>query len=134
LKIELPENSVVSFYDQLDETVKRIIKNKVGNDNKEKVITFSIFECVQNSKKITYPDLASNKPIVTGKVIFFIDYWRVAPKPVYSPVYFNPTWEDIINACNDLLQKGDRCGVFLENLYQKEIKKGIKYIEFSIGS
>ena len=76
------------------------------------------------------PPLESNKPVFQGPCQFMIDYWRVSETPLFSPIYENPTWKDILNACNDMLQEGDRCGVFLEGIH--ETKKGL--YEFHIGS
>jgi hypothetical protein len=106
--------------------------------DKEHLVIFSIYkmeeDVVQDEYLVTGPDILSTKPVIEGQCGFFIDYWRVAPKPVYSKEYTNPTWKDIINACNDLLQNGDGCGVYLENVSFDKTKNGIKYFSFGIGS
>jgi hypothetical protein len=98
------------------------------------------------------PDIFCDLPVITGKVKFLIDYFRVSNSAVYSPIYENPTWKDVLNACNDLLQNGDHCGVFLEELLEfteidslkypniineneiKDLRNGVRLIEFSLGS
>lgn len=92
--------------------------------NKDNLVVFSLVHPER------FPDLASKDPVFQGHCQFLIDYWRVSDTPVFSEIYENPTWKDILNACNDLLQDGDRCGVFLENIVEE--KKGL--YAFHIGS
>jgi len=80
------------------------------------------------------PDFTSTTPVIEGKVQFMIDYWRVADEPVLSEVYLNPTWVDIVNACNDLLKDGDGDGVFLEGFSKGKTAEGVTTYEFCIGS
>lgn len=113
-------------------------------DQNAKII-FSIFQDASDSEEefntdnwqVKAPDIDSTNPVFKGKVEFFIDYWRVADRPVYSPVYENPTWRDIINACNNLLQQGDPDGVYLEGMNtfkQTKSPDSVTKIEFCIGS
>jgi hypothetical protein len=83
---------------------------------------------------ITEAEILSNRPAFPGRCRFSIDYWRISLKPVSSPVLTNPTWKEVLNACNDLLQTGDRMGVFLENVCFEDTKDGIDHYAFHIGS
>lgn len=83
---------------------------------------------------VNAPDIKSYHPIITGKVQFVADYWRVADEPVYSPVVENPTWRVIIDIFNDMLQQGDRQGIYLEGLNLTETKDDISTVRFQIGS
>jgi hypothetical protein len=98
--------------------------NSFLDPNKVPLVVYSLVEPQR------FPDLASTDPVLHGRCQFTIDYWRVSASPVFSKVYENPTWKDILNACNDLLQEGDKCGVFLENIVEE--KKGL--YAFHIGS
>jgi len=105
---------------------------------KECVVVFSMYKLGEDIESddytVTSSDLLSTKPIFKGKCVFSIDYWRISPKPVYSKEYIDPTWKDIINACNDLLINGDRCGVYLESINFVKKTDGVSYFEFGIGS
>lgn len=106
-------------------------------EGKEKIVVFSVPDV---SKK----EILSKKPVIKGEVKLFIDYWRVDPYPAYAKtkdgeerVFSNPAWKDIINACNDILKMGDRCGVFLEGILTHDNmgEDGkIKHVELLIGS
>lgn len=106
--------------------------------DKEKRIVFSIFETsedlIGDDWTVKHPDITSSEPVIEGRCIFFINYWRVSEDEIYSKEYTNPTWKDIINACNNLLQNGDGCGVFLENIEFSRKVDGVSYFEFLIGS
>jgi len=104
---------------EIDEIVDSLLK-----DSQDKLVVFSLIEPER------FPDLASDKPVLKGHCQFTIDYWRVSGTPIFSDIYENPTWKDVLNACNDMLQEGDRCGVFLENIVQES--KGL--YAFHIGS
>ena len=124
----------VSTYKELQNLVKELI-----DKDKEKLIQFSMFNTVSYDKSeewiIQHEDLSSSKPLFEGRCIFFIQNWRVSEEgPVYSREYENPTWKEAINACNDLLQGGDRCGVFLEDVKVSKKENEIIYVEFLIGS
>lgn len=124
----------VSTYKELQNLVKELI-----DKDKEKLIHFSMFNTVSYGESeewiIQHEDLSSSNPIFQGRCIFFINYWRVSEEgPVYSREYKNPTWKEAINACNDLLQRGDKCGVFLEDLKVSKKENGINYVEFLMGS
>lgn len=107
----------------------------------EPIVNFSIFKT--NEAKSTKdrdiwfvdaPDIESTEPVVAGKVQFMTDYWRVSDEPVYSPVVENPTWRVIIDIFNDMLQQGDRNGIYLEGLVLVNPKDSINTIRFQIGS
>lgn len=115
----------------------RALQSKVDSmidKDTERVVMFSMYDFGDFGGSITCPDLDSTEPVIEGKCVFMINYWRVSPEPVQSREYINPTWKDIINSCNNLLLNGDGCGVFLETMNVKEEKNGVKYIEFGIGS
>lgn len=106
-------------------------------------VIFSMFTDTKNTEYtpsepddwiVDAPDILSTKPIIEGEVRFTINYWRVADEPVFSKVYSNPSWKDIINACNDLLQGGDSDGVYLEGLNKGKTTNNITDYEFIIGS
>lgn len=122
-------NRLRTEYKVLQETVNSYI-----DKDKKKLINFSIFnteECAgDNQWFIDCPDITSSEPVFEGDCSFTINCWRVSPSPVTSPTISNPTWKDIIIACNDLLQQGDECGIFLEAI--NKVEEG-KYT-FSIGS
>lgn len=98
-----------------------IVDSFIGKD-KKKLIQFAIFESADPSVNdhdkwfINCPDINSNESVFEGECKFFIDYWRVSDESIFYPPITNPTWKDIIVACNELLQNGDECGVFLENV------------------
>lgn len=107
----------------------------------EPIVNFSIFktnEAKSTKDRDTWfvdaPDIESTEPVVAGKVQFVADYWRVSDEPVYSPVVENPTWQVIINIFNDMLQQGDRQGIYLEGLVLVNPKDNINTIRFQIGS
>lgn len=107
----------------------------------EPIVNFSIFKT--NEAKSTKdrdiwfvdaPDVESLDRVIACKVQFVADYWRVADEPVFSHVVVNPTWRDIINIFNDMLQQGDRQGIYLEGLNLLETKDNVKIVKFQIGS
>lgn len=128
--MKLPiNNNLKTEYRVLQKTVESFIDN-----DKKKLVIFSIFDTDDysdyNQWIINSPDITSAEPVIEGDCSFTIDYWRVNDKPVTSPVISNPTWKDIIVACNDLLQQGDECGVYLEGI----VKTGEGKYKFQIGS
>lgn len=122
-----------STYEHFQTVVKSLI-----DADKEKRIVFSIFETsgdsIQDDWTVLHPDITSSTPVIEGRCVFFIKYWRVSEDEIYSEEYTNPTWKDIINACNNLLQNGDGFGVFLENLEFSRKVDGVNYFKFLIGS
>lgn len=129
MKLPIKLNSTYA-YDELQELVASMCRQKP-------IVCFSIFESFDNSEgvwMVNAPDIKSYHPIITGKVQFVADYWRVADEPVYSPVVENPTWRVIIDIFNDMLQQGDRQGIYLEGLNLTETKDDISTVRFQIGS
>lgn len=117
-------------YDELQELVASMCEQ-------EPIVCFSIFESFDNSEgvwMVNAPDIESLDRVIACKVQFMTDYWRVSDEPVYSPVVVNPTWRDIINIFNDMLQQGDRQGIYLEGLNLLETKDNVKIVKFQIGS
>jgi len=102
------------------------------------LIQFSIFntndQLTSEDKWIVdIPDINSSEPVIKGETIFTINYWRISEEPVFSPLYDSPTWKDIINACNNLLQEGDHQGIYLEGLKVHK-DTAVRVVEFVIGS
>lgn len=119
----------------------KTLTNDVNNlieEGKEKRVIFSMFETLDSNVvdqwTVKHPDITSSTPVIEGRCVFFINYWRVSEEEVHSKELTNPTWKDIINACNNLLQSGDGCGIFLENIEFCKKVDGVNYFEFSIGS
>lgn len=107
--------------------------------NNKPILRFSMFETAasvdgEDTWRVHAPDIDSTEPVIVGKVQFMTDYWRVSDVPVYSEVVENPTWMTIINIFNDMLQNGDKCGIFLEALYNLKEVGDVKIIKFAIGS
>jgi hypothetical protein len=122
-------NDLVSIVNSLIiDTEKRVIFSMFNSDN-------VISQATSNSVwYVKAPDVQSIDPILHGQVQFMIDYWRVSDEPILSKVYNDPTWADIINACNDMLQGGDESAVFLEGMDLKTTLNDLKTYEFIIGS
>ena len=117
-------------YDELQELVASMCRQKP-------IVHFSIYESFDNAEgvwMVNAPDIESTNPVILGKVRFMADYWRVTDEPLYSDVVENPTWRTIINIFNDMLQQGDGCGIFLEDLEMDEPKDGTDVVRFCIGS
>jgi len=106
---------------------------------------FSIFKVNDDEEEIslTIPNIISNEPVLQGKVMFFIDYYKI-PKE-FSSIFENPTWKDIIVSCNQLLNEKEK-GFFLEELFeysqaeffeknpQKIVEENVRFIKLAIGS
>ncbi len=111
-------------------------------DSNKKLIEFSIFKDIgglDEEWKVKAPDIESTKPFIEGDVVFYSDYWRLTDcnkgENVYSVVYTNPTWKDIINAVNNMLLRTCRYGLFLEGLTQLETSEdGHKMVCIEFGS
>jgi len=108
----------------------------------EPLIQFSIFKTNEEKSDsleakqhdiwyVDAPDIESIEPVFRGPIQFFTDYFRVTKNgSKFTPTIENPTWRQIINAFNDLLQEGDRQGVYLEGFRDSEHP----IIRFVIGS
>ena len=112
-------------------------------ESDKKLVEFSLFRDVSSDIDnwiVSAPDITSDKPIVDGEVVFISDYWRLTDhlKPfsneIESRVYTNPTWKDIINAANEMIEKTCECSLFLEGLSPRGIANGIKRVEIEFGS
>jgi hypothetical protein len=117
-------------YRTLQEIAKGMCINKP-------MIEFSIFESFDNEEgvwMVSAPDIESTNAVIGGEVQFIADYWRVAEMPIYSCVVKDPTWRDIINIFNDMLQQGYGQGVYLEGLILNEPDDNIDTVRFQIGS
>lgn len=132
---------------QLQKTAEKL------TGNWSPMIVFSIFKDLDDDFArepgtkwlVRAPDIESTEPVIEGDVVFFINYWRFGDEPVCSEKITNPTWRDIIRACDDLMiMYSDGDGIFLEGI--RSIKDsssyklsflnepGINYQEFIIGS
>jgi len=131
-KVELPHTKTYP-YSRLGDVV-----NSLLDPSKKPLVIFSMWETADDAAGDDFmarvPDILSPDPVLTGRCVFTINYWRVSPRPVYTKEYFNPTWKDVLNACNDLLQNGDECGVYLEAIEHIKKTDGVDYFEFWIGS
>lgn len=122
-------------YDDLQDLVANMC-------TKEPIINFSIFKTntkLSRGKEdiwfVDIPDIESNTPVIIGDVQFTTDYWRVTDVPLYSPIIKDPTWRDIINIFNNMLQNGDRQGIYLEGMHRLKTEDvNIVPIKFAIGS
>jgi hypothetical protein len=112
-------------------------------ESDKKLVEFSIFRDVSSDIDewvVSAPDITSDKPVIDGEVVFISDYWRLTDhlKPfsneIESRVYTNPTWKDIINAANEMIENTCECSLFLEGLSPRGIASGIKRIEIEFGS
>jgi hypothetical protein len=120
--------------------LQRIAQEMIDSD--KALVEFSIFKDMggrDDEWKVKAPNIESTKPVIEGDVVFYSDYWRVTDynegEKVYSVVYNNPTWKDIINATNNMLLRTCRYGLFLEGLTQLETNAdGPKMICIEFGS
>jgi hypothetical protein len=112
-------------------------------ESSKKLVEFSIFRDVSSDIDnwiVSAPDITSDKPIVDGEVVFFSDYWRLTDhlkpygKEIESCVYTNPTWKDIINAANEMVERTCQYTLFLEGLSPRGVAGGVKRIEIEFGS
>jgi hypothetical protein len=112
-------------------------------ESDKRFVEFSIFKDVSSSIDnwiVSVPDITSTKPIIDGEVVFFSDYWRLTDhlKPrgreIESRVYANPTWKDIINAANEMIESTCQYTLYLEGLSPRGIANGIKRVEVEFGS
>ncbi len=72
--VEQPQRVFLSIYD----TVETI----TDEDGEEHAI-------------ISCPDILSKEPLISGDCKFSINDERFSPEPLVSPVYTDPTWEDL---------------------------------------
>ena len=120
----------ISEYNEMSKSVATLI-------GKRPRFEFSIIQSEDSDKGfyVKHPNLNSVEPVITGKVQFGTDYWRVNEKsPVTTPILENPTWKDILVATNNLLEENDAGGIFLEFLTIKNEVDGVKQIELEFGS
>ena len=112
-------------------------------ESDKRFVEFSIFKDVSSHIDewvVSAPDITSDKPIIDGEVVFFSDYWRLTDhlKPrgreIESRVYANPTWKDIINAANEMIESTCQYTLYLEGLSPRGIANGIKRVEVEFGS
>ena len=112
-------------------------------DSERKLIEFSIFKDTvsfnPDAWKVKSPNIESNKPVIEGDVVFYSDYWRLTAynkdEKVFTTVYTNPTWRDIINAANNMLLRTCNYGLFLEGLTEDSKKvEGCKMVCVEFGS
>ena len=126
----------VMRYDDLQRKSNELI------DGKKTLAEFSIFKDMGGRDEewmVKAPDIESTKPVIEGDVVFYSDYWRLTDynegEKVYSIVYTNPTWKDIISAANNMLLRTCRYGLFLEGLTQLETsEEGHKMVCIEFGS
>jgi hypothetical protein len=103
--------TVSTTYKELQRKIAEIVANPT--------INFSIFETVNYTDDvwdIKIPDLDAQVPVFRGKVVLFIDYWRVSDVKISRDLE-NPTWKDLIVATDGMLRGGDGCGIFLEGFH-----------------
>jgi hypothetical protein len=71
----------------------------------------------------------------SGKFRLMVDYWRVAQSPQYSDVLENPSWDDILLAVDNMLDRCKSDYIFLEELaFKKPDSNGVAEIELGFGS
>jgi hypothetical protein len=138
--IDTPElykkDTKVMRYDDLQRKTNELI------DGKKTLAEFSIFKDMGGRDEewmVKAPDIESTNPVIEGDVVFYSDYWRLTDynkgEKVYSVVYTNPTWKDIINAANNMLMRTCDYGLFFEGLTQLEINEdGYKMVCIEYGS
>lgn len=80
------------------------------------------------------PDVSNTIPVYNGECQFYINYWLVSENIVYSAVFNNPTWKDILTACDKILIDSDRSIAYLEGIKFSHVADGIKVYEFLMGS
>lgn len=127
----------VFLYNDLQDKANAMI------DSERKLIEFSIFKdgdgYADKEWKVKAPDIESSKPVIEGDVVFYSDYWRLTAynkdEKVFTTVYTNPTWKDIINAANNMLLRTCDYGLFLEGLTEDSKKvDGYKMVCIEFGS
>ena len=111
--------------------------------SERKLVEFSIFKDMGGfgdaSWKVKAPDIESTEPVIEGDVVFYSDYWRLTAynkdEKVFTTVYTNPTWRDIINSVNNMLLRTCDYGLFLEGLTEDSKKvEGCKMVRIEFGS
>ena len=120
------------------------LKNKAHAmiDSERKLIEFSIFKDMGgfgDTWKVKAPNIESTKPVIEGNVIFYSDYWRLTAynkdEKVFTTVFTNPTWKDIINSVNNMLLRTCNYGLYLEGLSEDSKKvEGCKMVRIEFGS
>ena len=119
------------------------LKRKVHSliDSDKKLVEFSIFVDagnVDDEWQVRAPDIESTDTIIEGEVIFYSDYWRLTDYnngvPCQCEAVTNPTWKDIINAANKLLEETNKYQLFLEGLTHVKNVGEYKMVRVDFGS
>jgi len=124
------------LYDDLQSKAHAMI------DSERKLIEFSIFKTISGSGeewKVKAPDIESTEPVIEGDVVFYSDYWRLTAynkdEKVFTTIFTNPTWKDIINSVNNMLLRTCNYGLYLEGLSEESKKvEGCKMVRVEFGS
>jgi len=139
----LLEYTRTSSYAALQKITKAMCEHKSAQGNVG--VTFSMFETsknkdiVENEEWIVdHPDIWSDKPVFSGQVIFYSDYWRIADYQVESEIMANPRWCEIISeAGRQLIDPNDQSTacLFLEGFNVLDPRSdGVTFIELVWGS
>jgi len=141
---EQPFEFIETTYEKLQESAVNLM---MGED---KLVIFSIFK--DNAAPGTFdstsgdrqwhvlaPDILSPKPVFEGDVVFYSDSWRITDHmdndgEYTSRKYTNPTWADIINACNDMLNSTCKYALYLEYVNNGDTVDGVQRAELVLGS
>ena len=141
---KLLEYTATSSYATLQKATEAMCKHKSAQGNIG--LTFSLFETNKEKDKgldsgdwiVDHPDVWSDKPVFSGQVIFYSDYWRIADHKVESEIFTDPTWADIVNEANRQLidpEVRDTACLFLEGFNEIDSRSdGTRVIEFCWGS
>jgi hypothetical protein len=118
-----------SRYAELCQTVEALIGEKP-------LFEFSLMRMVGGQKDfvVDHPDLKSETPLLEGEVRLWTDYWRIAPRKIYSPVMVNPTWKDVLGTIQQMLKEHNSSGIFLEQFGPQYLDKGVTNLEVYFGS
>jgi len=102
IKSPLLEYTATSSYATLQKATNAMCEHRSKQGNAG--VTFSMFETSKTDKGldsgdwiVDHPDIWSDKPVFSGQVIFYSDYWRIADHQIESEIMTNPRWRDIIN-------------------------------------
>jgi hypothetical protein len=118
-----------SKYSDLCQTVEELIGEKP-------LFELSIMRMVGGQKDfvVDHPDIKSETPLIEGEIRLWTDYWRVAPRKVYSSILTSPTWRDLLCAIQQMLKDNQAGGIFLEQFGPQYLEKGVTNIEIYLGS
>jgi hypothetical protein len=145
MKIESPllEYTATSSYATLQKATNAMCEHRSKQGNAG--VTFSMFETSKKDNGIDsddwivdHPDIWSDKPVFSGQVIFYSDYWRIADHQVESEIMTNPRWSEIICEANRQLiddSDGSTACLFLEGFRVLDPRSdGVTFIELVWGS